>query len=70
MGAVLRSDSYGLASWRLASPFAADPFPNSLIIDTLQGQMINRWIGNHAQEWQLCYQMSTNGGSSTTFHTI
>jgi len=42
--------------------------PGSNILTTAQEAQLNSWYGNSNAEWELCYQMSRDGTSASTFH--
>ncbi|MCP3875653.1 MAG: hypothetical protein GY699_21170 [Desulfobacteraceae bacterium] len=43
-------------------------FPESLLVDEIQGQQINNWLGQPEAKWKLCYRRSIHGASTEDFH--
>jgi hypothetical protein len=41
-----------------------------VLITPSNGDLINGWIGDLSQVWQLCYRRSRDGASSSTFHGL
>ncbi len=48
---------------------AADFYPGSKILNSANKGTLNGWYGVPNQKWQLCYQKSRDGASSSTFHS-
>ena len=46
-----------------------DLFPNSKILSSEDKIQLNLWSSSPTTEWQLCYQKTTNGASSSTFRS-
>jgi hypothetical protein len=46
-----------------------DTFPNSTLLSAANKTQINQWANAFGQVWTLCYRKSTDGDSSSTFHT-
>lgn len=44
------------------------PFPGSTLMNSMEQQKVNSWIGNIHQKWQKCYTKTTDGATSTIFH--
>ena len=49
---------------------ANDHFPQSKILSSSDKVTLNTWYGNPNQQWQLCYQKTRDGASSSTFHAL
>lgn len=49
--------------------FPSEPFENCNLMSEAEQQQVNMWIGNPYQTWKLAYKRSTDGASSTTFHS-
>jgi hypothetical protein len=47
----------------------ADYFPNSTLLSSADKTQLNTWVSSSSQVWTLCYQKSTDGNSSSTFHS-
>ncbi len=63
-----------IRGWATALPTsfflgASDAFPGSAIITPEEGRLINEWIGDRSQRWELCYKLTANGAATSTFHS-
>jgi hypothetical protein len=46
------------------------PFPGSTLMNSMEQQKMNMWIGNPHQKWKKCYTKTINGATSTIFHNL
>ena len=46
-----------------------DTFPESTLLSAANKTQVNQWASSSGQVWTLCYRKSTDGNSSSTFHT-
>ena len=46
-----------------------DGFLDSILASEAEGDQINAWLGTPDQGWLLCYRRSTDGTSTSTFHS-
>jgi hypothetical protein len=44
-------------------------FPSSTLLSASDQTQLNSWASSPGQAWTLCYQKSTDGNSSSTFHS-
>ncbi len=55
---------------KLPDPYPDDLFQGTSIITREEQIMLNNWVGNPFQKWEMCYSKTTDGASSEAFHNL